>query len=183
QIPTPRGSYGVHRVASEIGLRHLLWKAKGAPLIAVLPEALAQRIQAAPDLLRRAQNQRVHALSANDVLEVVLGVRVVGAEAPHMQELALENVEKLGRAMSKRTLPTVIDRELLTELLVDVSVGEKVRSQPPAELLAGWVLDPPRWSANVSELVRTALPSLHGDAGRLLAWALAVPEERLEELV
>ena len=33
QMPTPKGSYGVHRIGSELGLRHLLWKAKGAPLI------------------------------------------------------------------------------------------------------------------------------------------------------
>lgn len=183
QMPTPKGAYGVHRVATELGLRHLLWKAKGAPLIAVMPEEIAQRIQRSPDILRRARNQRVHALSVNDVLEVVLGVRVVGADAPYMQQLALENVDKLGLAMSHRTLPTVIDRRLLTEMLVDVSVGEQVRTQTPARLLAAWVQEPPRWSENVSKLVREALPTLHGDEGRLLAWALAEPESRLRELV
>lgn len=183
QMPTPKGSYGVHRVSSELGLRHLLWKAKGAPLIAVMPEELARRIQAAPDLLRRARNQRVHALSVNDVLEVVLGVRVVGADAPYMQQLALENVDRLGLAMSHRTLPTVVDRKLLTELLVDVSVGEKVRTASPAQLLAVWVAEPPRWSPNISQLVRDAMPALHGDEGRLLSWALAEPETRLRELV
>ena len=183
QIPTPKGSYGVHRVASELGLRHLLWKAKSAPLIAVMPEELARRIQTAPDLLRRARNQRVHSLAVNDVLEVVLGVRVVGADAPYMQQLALENVDRLGLAMSHRTLPTVVDRKLLTELLVDVSVGEKVRTASPAQLLATWVADPPQWSPNISQLVRDALPTLHGDEGRLLAWALAEPETRLRELV
>src|SRR5262245_56396993 len=124
-MPTPKGSYGVHRVSSELGLRHLLWKAKGAPLIAVMPEELARRIQKAPDLLRRARNQRVHALSVNDVLEVVLGVRVVGAETPYMQQLALEHVDKLGMALSNRTLPTVVDRRLLTEILVDVRSEER----------------------------------------------------------
>jgi hypothetical protein len=183
QMPTPKGAYGVHKVSTELGLRHLLWKAKGAPLIAVMPEDVAQRIQKAPDLLRRARNQRVHALSVNDVLEVVLGVRVVGADAPYMQQLALEHVDKLGLAMSHRTLPTVIDRRLLTEMLVDVSVGEQVRTQTPARLLAAWVQEPPHWSANVSQLVRDALPTLHGDEGRLLAWALAEPETRLRELV
>jgi hypothetical protein len=183
QMPTPKGSYGVHRVASELGLRHLLWKAKGAPLIAVMPEDVARRIQNAPDLLRRARNQRVHALSVNDVLEVVLGVRVVGADAPYMQQLALENVDRLGFALSHRTLPTVIDRRLLTELLVDVSVGEQVRTRSPAQLLAAWVQEPPRWSQNISQLVRDAMPSLHGDEGRLLAWALAEPEKRLRDLV
>jgi hypothetical protein len=62
-----------------------------------MPEEVAQRIQKAPDLLRRARNQRVHALSVNDVLEVVLGVRVVGADAQHMQQLALEHVDRLRR--------------------------------------------------------------------------------------
>jgi hypothetical protein len=183
QMPTPNGAYGVHRVGTELGLRHLLWKAKGAPLIAVLPEEVARRIQRAPDLLRRARNQRVHALSVNDVLEVVLGVRVVGADAPYMQQLALENVDKLGIAMSHRTLPTVVDRRLLTELLVDASVGEHVRTRAPAQLLAAWVQQPPQWSKNVSQLVRDALPTLHADEGRLLAWALAEPDHRLRELV
>lgn len=187
-MPSPKGSYAVHRAGTEIGLRHLLWKAKGAPLIVVLPEELAKRVQRAPDLLRRARNQRVHALSVNDVLEVVLGVRVVGAEAPYMQELALEYVEKLGMAISQRTLPTVVDRRLLTELLVDASVGEQVRTKTPAELLAGWVQDPPQWAANISQLVREALPTMHGDEGRLLAWALGANgpgelEQRLRQLV
>jgi hypothetical protein len=183
QMPTPRGAYRVHRVSTELGLRHLLWKAKGAPLIAVMPEAIARQIQKAPDILRRARNQRVHALSINDVLEVVLGVRVVGADAPYMQQLALENVQKLGVMMSHRTLPTVIDRRLLTEMLVDVSVGERVRTQSPAQLLAAWVQEPPQWSPGVSQLVRDALLTLHGDEGRLLSWALAEPERRLRQLV
>ncbi len=183
QMPTGKGSYGVHRVSTELGLRHLLWKAKGAPLIAVMPEEAARRIQMAPDLLRRARNQRVHALSVNDVLEVVLGVRVVGADAPYMQQLALEYVEKLGIEISHRTLPTVVDRKLLTELLVDVSVGKQVRARTPAQLLADWVQQPPQWTRNVSQLVREALPTLHGDEGRLLAWALTEPETRLRELV
>jgi hypothetical protein len=183
QISTPQGSYGVHRISSELGLRHLLWKAKGAPLIAVMPEDVARRIQHAPDLLRRARNQRVHALSVNDVLEVVLGVRVVGADAPYMQQLALENVERVGFAMSHRTLPTVVDRRLLTELLVDVSVGEQVRTSTPGQLLAAWVQAPPHWTPNISQLVCDAMPTLHGDEGRLLAWALVEPDARLRDLV
>ena len=183
QMQTPRGAYRVHRITTELGLRHLLWKAKGAPLIAVMPEEVAKRIQKAPDLLRRARNQRIHALSINDVLEVVLGVRVVGADAPHMQQLALEHVGKLGLAMSHRTLPTVIDRRLLTEMLVDVSVGETVRTRTPAQLLAAWVQEPPQWPENVRLLVRDALLTLHGDDGRLLSWALVEPERRLRDLV
>lgn len=183
RMPTPEADYAVHRVSTELALRHLLWKAKGAPLIAVMPEDIAHRIQRAPDLLRRAHKQRVHSLSVNDVLEVVLGVRVVGADAPYMQQLALEHVDKLQLAMSRRTLPTVVDRRLLTELLVDVSVGEQVRLQSPAQLLAAWVRQPPSWSDNVSRLVRDALPSLHGDEGRVLAWALEDPDARMRELV
>jgi hypothetical protein len=148
-----------------------------------MPENVARRIQNAPDLLRRARNQRVHALSVNDVLEVILGVRVVGADAPYMQQLALENVDRLGFALSHRTLPTVVDRRLLTELLVDVSVGEQVRTRSPAQLLASWVQEPPHWSSNISQLVRDSMPALHGDEGRLLAWALAEPEPRLRDLV
>jgi hypothetical protein len=170
-------------VATEVGLRHLLWRARGAPLIAVMSEALARRIQKAPDLLRRARNQRVHGLAVNDVLEVVLGVRVLGAEAPHIQALALAHVDKLSLALSQRTRPTVIDRRLLAELLVDVSVGEQVRTASPAQLLASWMRQPPQWSGAVSQLVRETLPTLHGDEGRLLAWALEAPETRLRELM
>jgi hypothetical protein len=183
RMPTARGELAVVRVGTEIRLRHLLWKAQRAPLIAVLPEELAQRIQKSPDLLRRARNQRVHALAANDVLEAVLGVRVIGAETEWLQQLAVEHVEQLGVAMTRRTLPTVIDRRLLTEMLVDASVGEEVRSRTPAQLLAAWLRSPPRWSPNVIRLVCDALPRLHADEGRLLAWAIAEPEQRLRALL
>ena len=183
QMSTPEATYGVHRVFSELGLRYLLWKAKGAPLIAVMPEDVARRIQNAPDLLRRACNQRVHALTANDVLEVMLGVRVVGADNENLQKLALANVERVGLEISHRTLPTVVDRRLLTEILVDISAGEEVLTHGPAQLLATWVLQPPRWPESVDQLVRDHLPTQHGDEGRLLAWALAEPDPRLHDLV
>jgi hypothetical protein len=99
-----------------------------------------------------------------DVLEVPLGVRVVGAEPPWLQQLALDHVDRLTEEMRRRTLPTV-------------------RTRSPAELLAGWVREPPRWGDDVRQLVQEALPSLHGDEGRLLAWALAEPEQRLRDLV
>lgn len=183
QMPTPHGTYSVHRLASEIRLRHVLWQAKGAPVIAVIPSTLAGRLP--PDLFRRARNRRVHALAPNDVLEVILGVRVVGADAPHLQALAMEHVARMSLALSRRTLPTVVDRRLLTELLVDVSVGEDLRTRTPAALLAAWVADPPIWSDNVIKLVLEALPTLHGDEGRLLAWAVAgeLVRERLRALV
>jgi hypothetical protein len=183
QMATPQGIYSVHRLASEIRLRHVLWKANGAPLIAVIPPALASRLP--PDLFRRARNQRVHALAPNDVLEVILGVRVSGADAQHLQELALANVENLSHALSRRTVPTVIDRRMLSELLIDVIVGEGVRAQTPAALLAGWVKDPPVWTANVRKLVVDMLPTVHGDEGRLLAWAVAhdAVRERVRALI
>lgn len=183
QMLTPHGTYSVHRLTSEIRLRHVLWQAKGAPVIAVIPSALAGRLP--PDLFRRARNRRVHALAPNDVLEVILGVRVVGADAPHLQALALEHVDRMSLALSRRTLPTVVDRRLLTELLVDVSVGEDMRTQSPAALLATWIADPPVWSENVRKLVVDALPTLHGDEGRLLAWAVGSEptRERLRALV
>jgi hypothetical protein len=183
RMSTARGEHTVVRVGTEIRLRHLLWKAQGAPLIAVLPEELAQRIQKAPDLLRRARNQRVHALAANDVLEAILGVRVIGAETEWLQQLAVEHVEQLSAAMTRRTLPTVVDRRLLTEMLVDASVGEEVRSRSPEQLLAAWLRNPPRWSQNVTRLVCDALPRLHSDDGRLLAWAIEKPEQRLHALL
>ncbi|MBL8622247.1 MAG: BREX-2 system phosphatase PglZ [Myxococcales bacterium] len=183
QMPTPHGTYSVHRLTSEIRLRHVLWQAKGAPVIAVIPGALAGKLP--PDLFRRARDRRVHALAPNDVLELMLGVRVVGADAPHLQALAIENIERMSQALSRRTLPTVVDRRLLTELLVDVSVGESMRTQAPAALLAAWVIDPPIWTDNVRRLVVEALPALHGDEGRLLAWAVghASARERLRALV
>lgn len=183
QMVTPHGTYSVHRLASEIRLRHTLWKAQGAPVIVVIPAALASRLP--PDLFRRARNQRVHALAPNDVLEVILGVRVIGADAPHLQALALEHVDKMTMALSRRTLPTVVDRRLLMELLVDVSVGEDVRALAPAALLAGWVKNPPVWSDNVRKLVTDALPTLHGDDGRLLVWAVGSEQvrDRLRALV
>lgn len=182
-MATPHGTYSVHRLTSEIRLRYVLWKAHGAPVIAVMPPALASRLP--PDLFRRARDQRVHALAPNDVLEVILGVRVIGADAPYLQALALENVDNLGRALNRRTLPTVVDRRLLKELLIEVSVGENVRTQPPAALLAAWVKELPDWSENVRTLVVDTLPTLHGDEGRLLAWAVGseAARERLRQLV
>ncbi|MBM4321705.1 MAG: hypothetical protein FJ125_17645, partial [Deltaproteobacteria bacterium] len=169
-LETARGAYAVRRPTTEIGLRHELWKAAGAPLIAVVSEELARRLP--PDLVRRSQKQRVHALGVNEVLTVILGVRVVGAEEGYLQELALQNVEQLGHQLSHRTLPSEVGRKLLTELLVDVTVGDQVRSQPPAKILADWARTTPTWPDNLLRLVGEVLPTLHGDEGRLLAWVL-----------
>lgn len=179
EVHTSKALYRVRRAVTEIGVRHVLWQSKGAPVVLIVPEDLAKRLP--PDLVRRARNQRIHALSVNEVLSVVLGVRVVGAEEAHLQELALENVDALGMMLATRTLPTVVDRKLLVELLVDVGIGKQVRSRPPAELFADWLRDPPSWQPALRRLVQEILPSLHGDEGRLLAWALE-DEERLHPL-
>ncbi|HEX9735279.1 MAG TPA: hypothetical protein VGG06_25195 [Thermoanaerobaculia bacterium] len=107
----------------------------------------------------------------------------MGAEPRWFQQLALDHVDRLREEMRRRTLPTVVDRRLLTELLIDACAGEQVRSRAPTELPAGWVREPPRWGDDVRRLVQEALPSLHGDEGRLLAWALAEPETRLGDAV
>ena len=119
QVPTPQATYGVPRARTELGLRQLLRQARGAPIIVVLPEELARRIRQAPDLLRPARNQRVHSLQVTDVLEVALGVRVVGAEPPWLQQLALDHVGSVRRRISSVSRSTVVDRRLLTELLID----------------------------------------------------------------
>jgi hypothetical protein len=75
--------------------------------------------------------------------------------------------------MSHRTLPTVVDRKLLTELLVDVSVGEQVRTRTPGTAPGCLGAGAASLVANVSQLVRDALPALHGDEGRLLSWVSA----------
>lgn len=184
ELSTQQGTYAVHRVGTELGLRHLLWKAKGAPLIAVLPEKVAtQVVKKAPDLLRRAHKQRIHALLINDVLEAKLGVRVVGADTEALQKLALEYLPQLELRLHQRTLPTVVDRKLLTEMLVEACAGEHLRTTSPASLLREWIQAPPTWSEAVTTLVTEALPGLHGDEGRLLAWALREPEGRLKDLV
>jgi hypothetical protein len=86
-------------------------------------------------------DERTWTLQVTDVLEVALGVRVGGVEPPWLQQLALDHVDRLTEEMRRRTLPTVVDRRLL----IDACVGEQVRSRAPAELLAGWVREPPRW--------------------------------------
>ena len=104
---------------------------------------------------------------------------MVGAKPPWLRQLAFDHVDRLSE-MRRRTLPTVVDRRLLTELLIDACVGEQVRSRAPAELLAAWVHEAPRWGDEVRRLVQEALPSLHGDEGRLGARRARA---RLRELV
>lgn len=176
RIQTTQATYEVCRPRTELDLRRMVWKSNGAPFIAILPPDLARNLPA--DLLRRARRRRVHALDIQDVLSVVLGVPVVGTDDRAVQRLALDHLEALRDQISQRTYPTVIDRQLLDELLLDACFGsgERLRGRTPGALLADWVEHPPAWDEGVRELVRRNLPRLHATEGRVLAWALASPE-------
>jgi len=52
QVPTPQATYGVHRARTDLGLRQLLWQARGAPITVVLPEELAPPAGAGPAAAR-----------------------------------------------------------------------------------------------------------------------------------
>ena len=171
KLETARGPYMVHRPQTEVGLRHLIWTSGGAPFIAVISEELARRLP--PDLLRRAQNGRTHALAVDEILSAVLGVQVRGAEEEHLQELAMRHLQELSRLLHQRTVPSVVDRRLLVELLLAACLGDHVNGMSAHDLLAGWLESPPRWDDATRTLVREALPGIHGDAGWLLSWALA----------
>ncbi|MRG98407.1 BREX-2 system phosphatase PglZ [Polyangium spumosum] len=182
RVQTSQATYEVCRPRTELELRRMVWKSSGAPFIAILPPDLARSLPA--DLLHRARRRRVHALDIQDVLSVVLGVPVVGTDDRAVQRLALDHLEALRAQISQRTHPTVIDRQLLDELLLDVCFGsgERLRARSPGALLAEWVEHPPDWDESVRELVRRNLPRLHATEGRILAWALA-SSERLRALV
>ncbi|RZO66310.1 MAG: BREX-2 system phosphatase PglZ [Sandaracinaceae bacterium] len=183
ELRTAHGTWHVVHPTSELDLRHTLWKAGGGAVVAVLPETLADGL--AVDLVRRSLSGRIIALEPVDILSTVLGVPVHGLEDDSIQELALQHVEQLRAAIGQRTLPTVIDRRLLDELLLDVCVGARIRQVDSAGvLLAEWLRKPPTWSPEVTKLVERNLPRLLGPEGRLLAWALEAGGERvLEELV
>ncbi len=170
RIDTSRASYTVYRPQTELEVRRILWKTQGAPFIALLKDDLARRLPA--DLVRRAQGSRVHALDANNILGVALGVPVLGTEDRAVLQLALDNIDGLAGAIRKRTLPTVIDRQLLDELLVDVCTDTRLRADKPGALLAQWIEQPPAWSTSVRELVCRTLPRLHAHEGTVLAWGL-----------
>jgi hypothetical protein len=134
--------------------------------------------------VRRAQGCRVHALDANNILGVALGVPVLGTEDRAVLQLALDNIDGLTGAIRKRTLPTVIDRQLLDELLVDVCTDTRLRADKPGALLAQWIEQPPTWPASVRDLVCRTLPRLHAHEGSVLAWGLnGVKTDRLRAIV
>ncbi|SEN18603.1 PglZ domain-containing protein [Stigmatella aurantiaca] len=178
-FPRQSYSYTVTRPGSELALRRLIVRAGGEPFIALLDEKLAHRLPR--DLVRRARGQRVHSVDVNDVLVLALGTPVVGADA-ETKELALRHLERLQEVMRGRTLPTVIDRRMLDELLLDACVGARIRSDKAGTLLATWLRELPRGEPALMSLLRRILPTLHGGEGRVLAWALE-DSRRLKALV
>lgn len=165
--------YSVVQPRTELGLRHLLWKAQGAPLLALLDDALARRLPA--DLVRGAQRECIHAIEPAELLHLVLRVPVVGVEDGELQNLALDHAGALRNLLELRTLPTMIDGELLDELLVDAIVGSRLRRDLPGQILANWLREPPTWSPSIRRLLERQLPRLHGLEGTLLAAGLAKP--------
>lgn len=178
---TPRALYRVFRPASELALRRLLWKMSDAPLVAIVDRELADRLP--PDLVRRARGGMVHALELRDVLEVALGVCVIPPEDPAMQDLVVQHIDELHRALGRRTLPTRVGRDLLEQLLLEVLVGDEVREASPGALLASWLRQSPssRWDEPVRRLLAANLPTLQGPSGAILAWALD-DDARLREI-
>lgn len=169
-FPTAKGTFTVHRPQTELALRRLVWKAGGAPFVALIPRELAVRLP--PDLIRRARGHKVLALSLSEILGLVLGVQVAGVDDDKVQRLALQHIEAIDHTLRQRTLPTVVNRELLDELVLEVTVGARVREASSAELLAGWLERPIEWDEAVTDLVVRNLPALKGAEGRILAWAL-----------
>jgi hypothetical protein len=150
--------------------------------MALVQEDLARRLPA--DLVKRAQGSRVHALDENNILGVALGVPVLGTDDRSVLRLALDNIDAIAGAMRKRTLPTVIDRQLLDELLIDVCADTRLRSVRAGALLAQWIEQPPGWPIAVRDLVCRTLPRLHAHQGTVLEWGLrGIGTDRLRAIV
>jgi hypothetical protein len=166
--------YPVARPTSELALRRLLWKANGAPFLAIIPTALADRLP--PDLLRSARGERVHALDPTEVLSVVLGTHVVGVHDAATQQLALERLEELRDLLAADAAPpTVVDARLLDELLADVTLGHRLHGLPPGQLLVALLQRADTWRERERAVWRRHLPLRYANEGRVLAWALGAP--------
>lgn len=179
-LDTAAAKYAVIRPTSEIALRYALWQSHGAPVLALVDEALARRLPA--DIVRRSARNRVHAVEPSELLSLVLGVYVIPMDNAELERLAMDHVDELRDKIGQRTLPTVVDRELLDELLLDVVVGGRMRQENAGSLLARWLEDPPTWPAAVVALVKRQLPRIFALEGRILAWAVSDPA-RIELLL
>ena len=180
-LHTSRATYSVCRHDTELGLRRTIWKSQGAPLVAVIPQELEVRLSR--DVLRRARGGRVHTLDLTEVLSTALGIQLSGHEEHDTLQLAFEHLEALREVVGYRTLPTLLDHQLLDELLIEVCVDpqQRLRREDPGELLARWLRAAPVWETALVTILRRVLPQWHGHGGRLLAWALEAPG-RLEAL-
>jgi len=180
-VHTAAGPWNVARANTEIGLRRTLWRANKAPLVVVVPRELALRLPA--DLVQGARHQRVQALETAEVLSVLLGRKVQASDEAWFNHLVLEHIEPLLQRLNQRTLPTVVSRADLGELLVEVTLSHEVRGRSAAQLLGVWVQQPPELKEGHRRLLQEALPRLHGDEGELLAWAIVKPKQDLERLM
>ncbi len=181
-------SWTVLSPRSELDLRYLLWKANGGAVVAVLDDALASSLSL--DLVRRAIGGRVIHLTPSDIVSAALRVPLQASDDDEALSLALEHLEALASSIGQRTLPTVVDQQLLDELLLDVCVGARIRRLESAgALVADWLRGPPRWDSRVTHLVQRSLPRFLNVEGRLLSWCLETGSkdgpglERLQDLV
>lgn len=165
--------YAVQQPETELALRRSIWKAQGAPFIALIPRPLAERLP--PDILERSSSGHVHALEIADVLTVALGAQVSGIDDPELLQLALDRVELLRERIGHRTLPTSVDALLLEELLVEIQLGQRLRGLSAAAVFVNLLEQAEALDAPMRRLLRRQLPIQLGTEGRLLAWTLAEP--------
>jgi hypothetical protein len=175
-LTTAHATWSVKRPSSELDLRHMLWKANGAPLLAVLPPALAADL--AVDLKRSAQLGRIVHLEPVEVLTAVLGIQVQGVDDLTLQ-LALEHLPQLEGALQARTQPSILDRRLLDALLLEACIGKPLRDYVTGgAVLAEWLGSATRWNRAVNEMVRRTLPRELGPEGAVLEWALEPADDK-----
>jgi hypothetical protein len=175
------GTHAILRPQTELAIRRAIVRSQGGPFIALVSEKLGRNLPA--DVVRGARGGRVFPLELGTMLALVLGIPISATDDEELLQLAFDNVEALQHRLSTTTRPTVIDRRLLDELLLDVCLGDRVRKTRPAELLAEWIRKAPQLTPPVARLLRQALPTLHAVEGRMLAWTLGAPERAVDLVV